>query len=123
MIKTGKRMRVIRLIWREAIPGPQRRGTGGTVIVRWAVIVLNGRCEKQLQILRLRLPHDCVAIMGPQARFAQDDRLFLLGTLEGALALDIFPEGVGQFGAEFVDHAAGGAFGFFHEAVQVVAGA
>jgi len=27
------------------------------------------------QILRLRLPHACVAIMGPQTRFAQDDNL------------------------------------------------
>jgi len=114
MIKTEKWMRVFRLIWCEAVPGPQRRGTGGTLIVGETLIALNGGREKQLQILRLRLPHDCVAIMGPQARSAQDDRLFLLETLGGALALYVFPERVGEFGAEFGDHAAGGAFGFFH---------
>src|ERR1039458_6237504 len=41
----------------------------------------------------------------------------------GASALDIVPEGVGQFRAEFVCHAAGGALHLFHEAVQVVSGA
>lgn len=35
-------------------------------------------------------------------------------------AFEIFPEGIGQLGAEFVGHAAGGALHFFDEAVQVL---
>ena len=39
----------------------------------------------------------------------------------GESAFEVFPEGVGEFGAEFVDHAAGAALDLFNEAVQVVA--
>ena len=36
-----------------------------------------GAMERQPQILRLRLPHDCVAITGPRRRSAQDDNSHL----------------------------------------------
>jgi hypothetical protein len=34
-------------------------------------------------------------------------------------AFDVFPEAVGEFGAEFIGHAAGGSFDFFDELVEV----
>ncbi len=37
----------------------------------------------------------------------------------GFLALDIFPEGVGEVGAEFGGHAAGRAFGFFFNLLPI----
>ena len=38
-------------------------------------------------------------------------------------AFEVFPEAVGEFGAQFVGHAAGGSFNFFDELVEVAAGA
>jgi hypothetical protein len=39
----------------------------------------------------------------------------------GGLGFEVFPEAVGELGAVFVGHAAGGALDLFNEAVEVVA--
>ena len=38
-------------------------------------------------------------------------------------ALDVLPEGVGEFGAEFIEHATGGALDLFDKSMEIVAGA
>lgn len=49
------------------------------------------------------------------------DGLQVLFECDGS-AFEVLPEAVGEFSAEFVAHAPGGAFDFFYELVKVAAG-